>query len=113
MGSGYTVEGQKTGEEKHGGLQIEIIPSFETDLRTWIKDADATDDPENLQRTLPMITLDEHKTPLELGLAVGAKIRSYPQLVFEQAGCTMSDIVKDHELEGHVKVSGINVMGKC
>ncbi len=29
MGKGYTVEGQVTGEEKFGGLQIEVVPSYE------------------------------------------------------------------------------------
>ncbi len=29
MGKGYTVEGQVTGEEKFGGLQIEVLPSYE------------------------------------------------------------------------------------
>ena len=28
MGSGYTVEGQVTGEEKSGGIQIEVTPSY-------------------------------------------------------------------------------------
>ena len=28
MGSGYTVEGQVTGEEKFGGIQIEVTPSY-------------------------------------------------------------------------------------
>ena len=32
MGSGYTVEGQKTGEEKFGGLQLEIVPKYDTYL---------------------------------------------------------------------------------
>ena len=28
MGSGYTVEGLVTGEEKFGGIQIEVTPSY-------------------------------------------------------------------------------------
>ncbi|KAI9886853.1 MAG: hypothetical protein M1823_001352 [Watsoniomyces obsoletus] len=29
LGKGYTVEGQVTGEEKFGGLQIEVVPSYD------------------------------------------------------------------------------------
>ena len=76
VGAGYTVEGQKTGEERFGGLQIEIIPSYERGLRTWQLEHAGQggrtvvfDDSKNL---------DERKTPSELRLSPGVKIRSYP-----------------------------------
>jgi len=37
VGAGYTVEGQITGEEKFGGLQIEVIPVYRQDLKTWFR----------------------------------------------------------------------------
>jgi hypothetical protein len=76
VGSGYTVEGQKTREEKFGGLQIEIIPSYETGLRTYLLEATVSE-----SATAPFDRskiLDEQKTPSELKLTPGAKIRSYP-----------------------------------
>jgi hypothetical protein len=73
VGSGYTVEGQKTGEEKFGGLQIEIIPSYERRLRTW------QPDPTRQGRITGLFdeskSLDEGKTPSELNLNPGVKIR--------------------------------------
>ncbi|KAL4986745.1 hypothetical protein BDW68DRAFT_178446 [Aspergillus falconensis] len=35
LGSGYTVEGQVSGKEKFGGIQIEVIPSYERYTRTF------------------------------------------------------------------------------
>jgi hypothetical protein len=76
VGSGYTVEGQKTGEEKFGGLQIEIIPSFESGLRLW------TPAPGHHSTTAESFdwseVLDEHKTSNELGFKPGDRIRSHP-----------------------------------
>ncbi|KAF3407965.1 hypothetical protein DPV78_000617 [Talaromyces pinophilus] len=36
MGSGYTTEGQKTGQERYGGIQIEVIPEYQRNLRKWL-----------------------------------------------------------------------------
>ena len=33
LGEGYTVEGQVTGEETVGGIQLEMCPMLETDVR--------------------------------------------------------------------------------
>jgi|ERR1700733_14539125 hypothetical protein len=76
VGAGYTVEGQKTGEERFGGLQIEIIPSYERGLKTW-----QLGHTEQGGRTVVFDesrNLDERKTPSELRLSPGVKIRSYP-----------------------------------
>ncbi|KAF2178128.1 hypothetical protein K469DRAFT_676307 [Zopfia rhizophila CBS 207.26] len=80
LGSGYTVEGQKSSEEKYGGLQIEVIPELRTVLRFWTRNNDdhvklSATGSVNLDRAKG---LDEMKTPAELGLRSGDKIRSYP-----------------------------------
>ena len=35
VGSGYTVEGQISGKETFGGIQIEVIPSYECNSYTF------------------------------------------------------------------------------
>ncbi|KAJ5377689.1 uncharacterized protein N7496_005098 [Penicillium cataractarum] len=72
LGSGYTVEGQKTGEEKHGGLQIEIIPAYSKKAQKWL----AATEEEALQD--PGLYLDESKTPAQLRLEAGSQVRAYP-----------------------------------
>ncbi|KIY04093.1 uncharacterized protein Z520_00785 [Fonsecaea multimorphosa CBS 102226] len=99
LGSGYTVEGQKTGQERHGGLQIEIIPSLERNLRTWIKDQNGYLSASELQDYLQNNSLDEFKTPRELGLGVGDTIRLYPQEVFELVPSTLIDMIPGEQLE--------------
>lgn len=103
MGSGYTVEGQKTGEEKYGGLQIEIIPSYERRLRTFLSGSAerlTTDELFDQSREL-----NEDKTPLELGLSVGDKIRSYPPIPTYWAPYAISDLTGDASKEDtHIKV---------
>lgn len=93
VGSGYTVEGQKTGEEKFGGLQIEIIPSYEKSLRTWLPEPmgrGAANDKFDWPRVL-----DEQKTPSELGLNPGNKIRSYPSSPVYYAPYAIADLVRN------------------
>lgn len=93
VGSGYTVEGQKTGEEKFGGLQIEIIPSYEKSLRTWLPEPTgrgAVNDKFDWPRVL-----DEQKTPSELGLNPGNKIRSYPSSPVYYAPYAIADLVRN------------------
>lgn len=72
VGSGYTIEGQKTGEEKHGGLQIKIIPAYQRKAQKWLV---ATEE-EALKNY--GLYLDGSKTPAKLGLKPGAKVRVYP-----------------------------------
>jgi hypothetical protein len=102
VGSGYTVEGQKTGEEKHGGLQIEIIPSYQNNLRAWLREplegtTSASIDWSN--------TLDEQKTPSELRLNPGAKIRSYPANPTYSVPYEISDLLGNTPgYTAHVKV---------
>ncbi len=97
MGSGYTVEGQKTGVEKFGGLQIEIIPSYEERLRTFLPEPTGSS---TLNDLLDLsCILDEEKTPLELGMRPGAKIRSYPSMPTYWASCVISDLTGDAQEE--------------
>ncbi|ENI00582.1 hypothetical protein COCC4DRAFT_53609 [Bipolaris maydis ATCC 48331] len=77
LGSGYTVEGQKTSEEKHGGLQLEVTPEMIQGERLWS------------YAKRHYITfrggynygsdgLKESYTPRELGCKIGDVLRSYP-----------------------------------
>lgn len=66
-------KGQKTGEEKHGGLQIEIIPSYRSGLRFWHRD----ESPDEYDDSYDSF-LDDMKTPRDLGFEPGGEIRSYP-----------------------------------
>ena len=106
MGSGYTVEGQKTGEEKFGGLQIEIIPSFQKNLRVWLRDP--TDGTEQMATSASFDwsnILNEQKTPSELMLNPGAKIRSYPPAPTYPVPYEISDLMRNTPDDGaHVKV---------
>ena len=95
VGSGYTVEGQKTGEEKHGGLQLEIIPSYQANLRSWVNGnfhiessalEDVYGDPFRNSR------LDEKKTPRQLGLSPENTLSAYPRQAYKAVPCTISDV---------------------
>lgn len=97
VGSGYTVEGQKTGEEKHGGLQIEIIPAFRQTPTRWLA---ATVKPEYALYEDPDLYLDETKTPAELGLEVGSKVRVYPSPATYTVPVEVRDIAVDGEDSG-------------
>ncbi|OQU97521.1 hypothetical protein CLAIMM_03446 isoform 2 [Cladophialophora immunda] len=99
LGSGYTVEGQKTGKEKHGGLQIEVIPSFEVKLRSWVTDQNECLGVEELLDRLVSVHIDEFKTPRELGLEVGATIRLYPAEAFEHVPSTLLDMADGGGIE--------------
>lgn len=94
MGSGYTVEGQKTKEEKHGGLQIEVIPAFSQLLRWWSKDTDPGFIANYTGHEIvdKRDGLDEMKTPRELGLGIGDTIRSYPNEVSFSKPVTIKEL---------------------
>jgi hypothetical protein len=84
------VEGQKTGKEKFGGLQIEIIPSYERELRTW--QLEPTEQGKMTVSFDSSKNLDEQKTPSELGLKSGVKIRLYPSHPTYWAPYQISDL---------------------
>lgn len=96
VGSGYTVEGQKTGEEKHGGLQIEIVPAFEDSLRIWLKADDSPEDAEDLENVLThkVLTLNEYHSPRELGLSPGTRVRIFPTQPLPRPQRVVSDVLR-------------------
>jgi hypothetical protein len=106
VGSGYTVEGQKTGEEKHGGLQIEIIPSYKENLRVLLREPREGTEHEIYSTALDWSRrLDELKTSAELSLLPGDKIRSYPANPTGSVPYVMLDLIADSQIEEtHVKV---------
>ncbi|KAK2846370.1 hypothetical protein FQN49_005792 [Arthroderma sp. PD_2] len=79
LGSGYTVEGQKTGEEKFGGFQIEMIPSYTQGVKKYFREPLPSETVESICEGVGR--LDELKTPLELGLKPGSNIRAFPPVV--------------------------------
>jgi hypothetical protein len=87
LGSGYTVEGQKTSEEKYGGLQIEVIPEYQTNLRLWVADGDVSSKSNHIS---------EMKTPADEGLSPGSIVRSYPAVTAELVPCTIDDMIAEN-----------------
>lgn len=81
LGQGYTVEGQLTGEEKWGGLQLEAYPPMRTDVRFGAND------------TTVSTKIDQ--TPAELKVASGATLTmASRQIGVEQltlADCQITD----------------------
>merc|ERR1719359_225800 len=49
LGSGYTVEGQLTGKEEWGGLQIEVYPKMRDDVKFTVIDTPRSEDDAALQ----------------------------------------------------------------
>ena len=110
MGSGYTVEGQKTGEEKHGGLQIEIIPSYQQQLRVWLREPTNGVQPEITNAFFEWAnTLNEFMTPSELKMSPGDAIRCYPASPTYEEPLKIAGLDRD-VLEGniHVKVRHVS-----
>ncbi|EUC44956.1 hypothetical protein COCMIDRAFT_26816 [Bipolaris oryzae ATCC 44560] len=77
LGSGYTVEGQKTSEEKHGGLQLEVTPEMIKGKRVW---SYAKQHYVTFKDGYKYCSdgLNESYTPRELGCKIGDVLRSYP-----------------------------------
>ncbi|CAI9632777.1 unnamed protein product [Alternaria burnsii] len=75
LGSGYTVEGQKTSKEQYGGLQLEITPELFPKQRLWSYGKD-----KHIVKSVRGFPsgLDEMKTPEQLGRNIGDVLRSYP-----------------------------------
>ena len=59
LGRGYTIEEQLTGQAKHGGIQIDVFPSFNSAVTFTNGTGPALD-----------LTL----SPLELGIASGTRL---------------------------------------
>jgi hypothetical protein len=77
VGSGYTVEGQKTSEEKHGGLQLEVTPEMVRGKRFWSYAKQQCIKLTNGRQGIAD-ELYESSTPHKLGCNIGDILRSYP-----------------------------------
>lgn len=71
MGGGYTVEGQITGKETFGGIQIEVVPSYQK-----IGTMSFSCEIENGTRR----QISEAQTPRDCGLEGGSRIAMVPNL---------------------------------
>ena len=99
VGSGYSVEGQITGKENFGGLQIEVIPSYRRGLKVW-GHAIKPGEPEQVD----FEHLDEYKTPARLGLKPFDKLRAYSDL---QVPLKISDLA--HQISSDkIRLSDFN-----
>ncbi|KAL4909739.1 hypothetical protein BDW74DRAFT_173233 [Aspergillus multicolor] len=76
LGSGYTVEGQVTGKESFGGIQIEVIPSYERNQHTFAFTSDRGQH----------LTMEDHDTPRDYHLMdndilfASTKLQGYPRI---------------------------------
>lgn len=105
MGSGYTTEGQKTGKQKYGGLQIEVIPEYQKGLRKWLPDNLTDAFMTNILDGTHYHGLSEMSTPLELHLQLGQKIRSYPPSLTFEKPIEIADLFDADEKEVNLTVT--------
>ena len=90
VGAGYSVEGQKTGEEKFGGLQLEVTPAYRPDLKLWFRATESLI--ENCDR---FGALDEYTTPATNGLRPGDRLRLHPRPPVESVPFKIRDLVEE------------------
>ncbi|KAI5813701.1 hypothetical protein BZA77DRAFT_251239, partial [Pyronema omphalodes] len=104
LGSGYTVEGQVTGKEKKGGLQIEIVPSFPhaSPGVVWVVGE------EGERRELEL-----QKTPEEQGCKEGDVVYWQTPVTFREA--TLRDLLtaEEAQAEAEVRVLKLEVSFSC
>jgi len=100
VGSGYTVEGQKTSVEKHGGLQLEVIPQLERGLRSWAR---------NLEEQVGR-PFQEYLTPAQNMLQSGDVVRSYAMPMLKTCAINIQDLpLEDHCIvNSHTTLKGIS-----
>jgi len=83
LGLGYTVEGQLTGEEKHGGIQLQSYPARPGRLPRFERGADADFDEECCTLAAPMLACGAARSPSgQMGLAAGGCMdqKIYPDM---------------------------------
>lgn len=107
MGSGYTTEGQKTGQEKYGGLQIEVIPEYQRDLRKWLPDNLSASTMTAILNGDSSYFLPETSTAAELSLRPGDKIRSYPSSLRTFKYVKISDLIGPEETEVNLMATNV------
>lgn len=88
-----------TGKETHGGLAIEVIPAYQTGLRSWVA-ADASralsfDPYQPYTDPLGTHLLDESKTPKQLGLAAGVALHAHPAVAYKRVTCIVADVSRN------------------
>ena len=89
MGGGYTTEAQLTGEEKIGGIQLEVTPSY----RNFSSKSFSID---NLGYGRSRIAV--FKTPRELLLEPGIKISMWPIPPSFRRPARVSDFMDNEQL---------------
>lgn len=95
VGSGYTVEGQVSGKETFGGIQIEVIPSYECNFYTF-KHRDGQD---------KHVDIAENSTPRSRGLKNGDMIKMTPEPSTFRGLARICDLLDDGEsLDGIQKL---------
>ncbi|OJJ63984.1 hypothetical protein ASPSYDRAFT_26018 [Aspergillus sydowii CBS 593.65] len=95
LGSGYTVEGQVSGKETFGGIQIEVIPSYECNSYTF-KHRDGQD---------KHVDIAENSTPRSRGLKNGDMIKMTPEPSTFRGLARICDLLDDGEsLDGIQKL---------
>jgi len=89
LGAGHTVEGQLTGKEEIGGMQIDVFPQYDSGINQFIfSDASNRD------------IFSPFKTPRQLGLCPGARFNlwdNHPHLP--------SMTLKDHNIQNGSTIS--------
>lgn len=90
VGSGYTIEGQKTGKENIGGLQIEVTPAYKSDLKIWFRDSD-----KEPGVFTPLQRLHEQTTPAANNIKPGDKLRVHPVPPIHEVPYNISNLVAD------------------
>ena len=85
LGLGYTVEGQLTGEEKHGGVQLQSYPAKPGRIPRYELDADdAFSDDECCTMAAPMMECEAaaRSSSGQMGLAAGGRMdqKIYPDM---------------------------------
>jgi len=90
VGSGYTIEGQKTGKEDIGGLQIEVTPVYKSDLKIWCRDSN-----KEPGVFTPLQRLHEQTTPAANNIKPGEKLRVHPVPPVHEVPYNISDLVAD------------------
>lgn len=94
VGGGYTVEGQITGEENFGGIQIEVIPSYKKLNRMRF----SYETEEGMRRNI-----EEAQTPRDYGLVGGSKISAVPNPSAFVRPTKIRDFYSEGEVGGGVQ----------
>eukprot|EP01113_Clastostelium_recurvatum_P017100 TRINITY_DN2000_c1_g1_i1.p1 TRINITY_DN2000_c1_g1~~TRINITY_DN2000_c1_g1_i1.p1 ORF type:complete len:671 (-),score=145.98 TRINITY_DN2000_c1_g1_i1:45-2057(-) len=76
LGQGHTVEGQVSGEERFGGIQIEVVPLYKTDVLAYYGGTSSA-----AGSAGPRKALDIFSTPADFGMTPGDVIEFQSKLL--------------------------------